>query len=231
MTQPLAPRMALRRADESVLEALRTLLPYINDRLDFRRDNVDRLLGSYPHDWRDYLPHLLAYAVDTSFLHRSERTVHEQILYRMASKSRPITYHDIQADGIGPDAAGGHRIVTRTGKEVRQDVLVAMAARQEPGHRARRPGGDRRGRTAPATWRLTWRSACSARSAFRSTTPARRPISTISWRPAAAACSLSASTGCWSAWASSAQTCRSSPSAPQPLLRLRLRLAPRRAPS
>ena len=101
-----------------MLASLRTLLPYFNEHLEFRRDNVDRLLGPYPLDWREFLPHLLAYAVDAGFMHRSERTVHEQILYRLGSKNRPITYHDI----------GGDRIVTRPGQEVRQDVLAAMAA-------------------------------------------------------------------------------------------------------
>jgi long-chain acyl-CoA synthetase len=104
--------------DEGLLASLLTLLPYFNERLEFRRDNVDRLLGPYPHDWREFLPHLLAYAVDAGFMHRSERTVHEQILYRLASKNRPITYHDIRGD----------RIVTRSGQEVRQDILAAMAA-------------------------------------------------------------------------------------------------------
>jgi long-chain acyl-CoA synthetase len=51
-------------------------------------------------------------------MHRSERTVHEQILYRLGSTSRPITYHDIRGDGI----------VTRPAQEVRQDILAAMAA-------------------------------------------------------------------------------------------------------
>jgi long-chain acyl-CoA synthetase len=110
------------------LAALRTLLPYFNERLEFRRDNADRLLGPYPLDWRDFLPRLLTYAVDAGFMHRSERTVHEQILYRLASENRPITYHDIPADAIGPDRIGRDRIVTRSGQEVRQDVLVAMAA-------------------------------------------------------------------------------------------------------
>ena len=104
--------------DDGLLASLLTLLPYFNERLDFRRDNVDRLLGPYTLDWREFLPHLLAYAVDTGFMHRSERTVHEQVLYRLASKHRPITYHDIRGD----------RIVTRGAQEVRQDILLAMAA-------------------------------------------------------------------------------------------------------
>ncbi len=111
------------------LAALLTLLPYFNQRLEFRRDNVDRLLGPYVPDWREFMPHLLSYAVYAGFMHRSERTVHEQVLYRLAGKSRPITYHDISGD----------RIVTRSGQDVRQDVLVAMAALKslgiEPGDR------------------------------------------------------------------------------------------------
>jgi len=104
--------------DEGVLASLRTLLPYFNEHLEFQRDNVDRLLGPYPYDWREFLPHLLAYAVDAGFMHRSERTVHEQIIYRLGNKNRPVTYHDIQGD----------RIVTRSGQEVQQDVLAAMTA-------------------------------------------------------------------------------------------------------
>ncbi|MCU0501572.1 MAG: AMP-binding protein [Anaerolineae bacterium] len=104
--------------DQGMLASLRTLLPYFNERLEFRRDNVDRLLGPYALDWRAFLPQLLAYAVDAGFMHRSERTVHEQILYRLSSKNRPITYHDIRGD----------RIVARSGQEVRLDVLAAMAA-------------------------------------------------------------------------------------------------------
>jgi long-chain acyl-CoA synthetase len=112
--------------DEGVLAALRTLLPYFNERLEFRRDNVDRLLGPYTLDWHAFLPHLLSYAVDASFMHRSERTVHEQVLYRLASKNRPITYHDIGGSGSGNRP--GNRIVTRSGQEVRQDILAAMGA-------------------------------------------------------------------------------------------------------
>jgi long-chain acyl-CoA synthetase len=104
--------------NEGLRASLLTLLPYFNERLEFQRDNVDRLSGPYTLDWREFVPRLLAYAVDAGFMHRSERTVHEQVLYRLASKNRPITYHDIQSD----------RIVTRSGHEVRQDVLAAMAA-------------------------------------------------------------------------------------------------------
>ena len=103
---------------EGGLASLITLLPYFNERLQFQRENVDRLLGPYTLDWREFLPHLLAYAVEAGFMHRSERTVPEQVLYRLASQNRPVTYHDIR-DG---------RIITRSAQEVRSDILAAMAA-------------------------------------------------------------------------------------------------------
>jgi long-chain acyl-CoA synthetase len=111
------PRRGSSR-DEGLLASLLTLLPYFNERLVFRRDNVDRLTGSYVLDWREFLPHLLTYAISAGFMHRSERTVHEQILYRLDSKNWPITYHDIRGDSI----------VTRPGQDVRHDILVATAA-------------------------------------------------------------------------------------------------------
>lgn len=109
--------------EEGWLASLLLLHPYFNERLVFLRDNTDRLLGPYPLNWREFLPHLLGYAVDAGFMHRSERTVHEQILYRLSSKNRPVTYHDISNNSI----------VTRPGPEVRQDILSAIAALQNLG--------------------------------------------------------------------------------------------------
>jgi long-chain acyl-CoA synthetase len=37
------------------LSSLLTLLPYFNERKQFQRDNVDRLLGPYPLNWREFL--------------------------------------------------------------------------------------------------------------------------------------------------------------------------------
>jgi len=111
------PERAAQRT-EGVLASLRTLLPYFNERLQFQRDNVDRLLGPYELKWREFLPHLLEYAVYTGFMHRSERTVHEQVLFRMEGKSRRVTYHDV-IDG---------NVVTRDADEVRQDILAAAGA-------------------------------------------------------------------------------------------------------
>jgi len=97
---------------------LLSLLPYLQERREFRRDNVDRLLGPYPLRWRDLLPRLLDYAAYYGFMHRSERTVHEQILFRLQARSRPVTFHDI-AEG---------QTVTRGPAEVRRDMLAAAAA-------------------------------------------------------------------------------------------------------
>jgi len=101
-----------------VLGLLQTLAPYLDDRRRFLRENTDRLLGPYPLEWRDFLPRLLEYAVACGFLHRSDRTVHEQLLFRLAGKSRSVTYHDM-ADG---------RMRTRTANAVRAEALQAAAA-------------------------------------------------------------------------------------------------------
>ena len=61
---------------------MQTLAPYLGDRRRFDRQNSDQLLGPYDLDWRSYLPRLLEYATTHGFLHRSDRTVHEQVLFR-----------------------------------------------------------------------------------------------------------------------------------------------------
>jgi long-chain acyl-CoA synthetase len=103
---------------QGMLDGILTLLPYFNERVRFQRDNVDRLLGPYAFDWRAVLPPLLEYAARMSFMHRSERTVHEQILFRLGSRSRRITYHDI-VEG---------RAITRSADEVRREMLAAANA-------------------------------------------------------------------------------------------------------
>ena len=100
------------------LDGLLTLLPYFNERKQFQRDNVDRLLGPYPLNWREFLPRLLAYAVDQGFMHRSERTVHEQLLARLGSKTRPVNFFDIVQENLVPRSAG----------EVRREILASAGA-------------------------------------------------------------------------------------------------------
>ncbi len=106
------------RSNLRELNHLRTLQPYFYDSRLFHRENTDRLLGAYPLDWRIFLPRLLAYAVRHCFVHRTERTVHEQILARLGSRTRPIEYFDI-VEG---------KTIPRSGAEVRAEILRCAAA-------------------------------------------------------------------------------------------------------
>jgi long-chain acyl-CoA synthetase len=101
----------------------RRLAPYLGGPPRFDRTNADRLLGAYVPDWREFLPRLLAYAVDANFMHRSGRTVLEQAMFRMAGHSRPVTFHDVSAAGVR----------TRSGAEMRAEVLTAVAALRKLG--------------------------------------------------------------------------------------------------
>jgi long-chain acyl-CoA synthetase len=96
-------------------QELRALAPYLAERRRFRRDHADRLLGPYEPDWRAYLPRLLAYATAHGFLHRCDRTVHEQVLHRLAGETRPIAYRDLS----------GSVAVDRDARAVRAEMLAA----------------------------------------------------------------------------------------------------------
>ncbi len=77
----------------------RLLAPYFRERRRFCRDHTDALLGPSVPDWHAYLPILLEHATAHGFLHRSDRTVHEQVLFRLGSRHRPIRFTDVDADG------------------------------------------------------------------------------------------------------------------------------------
>jgi long-chain acyl-CoA synthetase len=97
---------------------LAALLPYLTEARRFRRDHADRLLGPYEPDWRAFMPRLLAYATAQGFMHRSDRTVHEQILFRLAGRSRPVSYQDV----------AGTIAVARDARTVRDETLAAAGA-------------------------------------------------------------------------------------------------------
>lgn len=78
-----------------LLETMNTLSPYFNENREYQRDNAEELLGSYEYKWQDFLPRILEFAVYYGFFHRSERTVHEQVLFRLKSRSKPVNYYDI----------------------------------------------------------------------------------------------------------------------------------------
>ena len=111
---PVPHRMRTFRPADQPKGWLRAMLPYAAGVL-LERDTADRLLGPYDLDWRRLLPPLLSYAVSCGFLHRSERTVHEQVAFRLSRTSRPIRYHDI-VDGT---------LKSRTPGSVRDDIQAA----------------------------------------------------------------------------------------------------------
>lgn len=97
---------------------LRALMPYFNEKREFRRTNVDRLIGPYSLDWRVYLPRLLQFATARAFMNSSGRTVHEQVLFRLASHAGPVRLHDIlERETIATEPA-----------QLRRQILRAAAA-------------------------------------------------------------------------------------------------------
>ena len=113
----------MNRDGRGVLDALLAIVPYFNERRRFLRDNVDRLMGPYDFRWQEVLSAMMDFAVSRGFMHRSERTVYEQILFRLRSKSLPITYYDVvKGDIIKQDI-----------RQVREEVLAVAAAMHSAG--------------------------------------------------------------------------------------------------
>lgn len=106
------------RQPGKILGSLQMLAPYFNEHVRFQRNNLDRLLGPYDFKWREILPPILEFATNCNFMHRSERTVHEQIVYRLGSKRRGVVYYDIIHGKMIPHSAA----------EVRRDMLTAANA-------------------------------------------------------------------------------------------------------
>lgn len=77
------------------LDTINTLAPYFNEDREFSLKNTERLMGDYQLDWKSFMSKILEFAVYMGFFHRSDRTVHEQILFRLKSRSRPVKYYDI----------------------------------------------------------------------------------------------------------------------------------------
>ncbi|HET7309171.1 MAG TPA: AMP-binding protein, partial [Actinomycetota bacterium] len=98
---------------------VRLLKPYFRERRRFRRDHADELLGPTVPHWHEYLPTLLEHATSRGFLHRSDRTVHEQVLFRLASRRLPVRFVDFGADG-------GRTI--RSATEIRNEIATVAAA-------------------------------------------------------------------------------------------------------
>jgi long-chain acyl-CoA synthetase len=120
-TSQMKAAIKLQRAfsgDRKVSDALLQLSPYFSENRRFSRANLDALLGTYDFNWREVLPKLLGYAVYNSFFHRSDRTVHEQVLFRLESQRYPITYYDV-IEG---------KFVKKSAEKMREDIIALTNA-------------------------------------------------------------------------------------------------------
>ena len=79
---------------------MRPLMSYLEHSPVFRRDTMDELVGRGAHGLEvdgGYGTRFLA--TRYGFLHRSERTVHEQLLFRLGRQRRRVRLFDIARDG------------------------------------------------------------------------------------------------------------------------------------
>jgi long-chain acyl-CoA synthetase len=106
------------------------LLSYFDESRSYRRDNAERLLGSYVPDWKAILPRLFDYAARRGFLRRSGRTVHEQLVARLQSHRLPIRVHDIAQDGRRRQRSGPEMV-----KEISDSRSALQALGVGPGDR------------------------------------------------------------------------------------------------
>jgi long-chain acyl-CoA synthetase len=120
--QRLTPSSDKRRGP-GLLDVLITLAPYLDEKRTFKNENAEKFLGPYDFDWKKYLPHLLDYAVYLGFFHRSERTVHEQVLFRLKSRSFPVKFYDV-IEGQIKEKSSAH---------MHTDILRATSALQKLG--------------------------------------------------------------------------------------------------
>lgn len=90
---PIADRFL--NTEHGVGRILHELAPYMKEDRIFDTKNTELFMGKYKLNWIEYIPRLLNFAAYYGFFHRSTRTVHEQIIYRLNSKSLPVEYYDI----------------------------------------------------------------------------------------------------------------------------------------
>jgi long-chain acyl-CoA synthetase len=125
MHSSLQSQSTLKLSDKKTCDAFKIIAPYLSQNQEFKRENTNRLLGEYNYSWQEILPTILQYAVYYSFFHRSERTVHEQILFRLLSNAKPINYHEITKN----------RIINYDGQTIRNEMFSVAAAMKTKGIR------------------------------------------------------------------------------------------------
>jgi long-chain acyl-CoA synthetase len=98
---------------------------YFQTNQTFERTTLEKLTGDYKFDWQKLVSPILKYAVKHGFLHRTERTVHEQILFRLNSRTMPVNLFDITEE----------KFVHRPNKKVRKEIFKISSALQNMGIR------------------------------------------------------------------------------------------------
>ena len=106
----------LGTSTQGLRNTINELAPYMNEDRKFSRKNISRFDGSYDLDWKKFLPKLLQYAVYNGFFHRSERTVHEQVLFRLKSNTRQIKCYDVEKQ----------EFIERKSDEIRTEILTVL---------------------------------------------------------------------------------------------------------
>ncbi len=107
----------------SLSSNLLSLMPYFFDEHHFDRSNTDAVIGKYTGSWRDYADKILAFACSKNFMRQTEHTVFQQAMVRRESRTNPITYFDVKADGI----------TSLSGREMNEKILRIAAAMQAHG--------------------------------------------------------------------------------------------------
>lgn len=82
------------------LANLLTLMPYFYDNHQFDRTNTESLTTLPEGCWKEWLPAMLSFACRHNFMKITSRTIFEQAMVRRESKHFPITYYNINAEGI-----------------------------------------------------------------------------------------------------------------------------------
>ena len=106
-----------------LLETVNTLSPYFNENREYLGDNTEEIIGPYRYNWQNFLPKLIEFAVYHGFLHRSDRTVHEQALFRLQRSSMPVKYYDIVKGEIKESSS----------TDIYQNIISASKALQSMG--------------------------------------------------------------------------------------------------
>lgn len=94
------------------------LAPYFTENRTFETAKARSVLSQEPPAWSDYLSILLEYAVRAGFLNHTGRTVFEQMLVRMESRTASLDFFDVTPRGT----------VRRTSQEIAADIRRAASS-------------------------------------------------------------------------------------------------------